>query len=149
MRPHGLGCECVGNADVHLTYPAVAGVTGEPPADQLIQRKTMSTINTISRDGLPPIRYTGEILGTRSSRATHNSTRWSVWTVHRTQSGKLILETVHKSQWEGERDGRSATICPDAESLCEAVRRECVNIPEALSDLMEELFPDQWVEIVD
>lgn len=38
MRPHGLGRECAGNADVHLTYPAVAGVTGEPPADQLIQR---------------------------------------------------------------------------------------------------------------
>ena len=146
MRPHGLGCKCVGNADVHLTYPAVAGVTGEPPADQLIQRKTMSTINTISRDGLPPIRYTGEILGTRSSR-DHNSTRWYVYTIHRTQSGKLILETVYVSQWEGERCLRSATVFPDVESLCKTERDEVV--PEVLSDLLEELFPDQWIEIVD
>jgi hypothetical protein len=109
----------------------------------------MSTTNTIIRDGLPPIRYNGEILGHKDSRATHNCTRWSVWTVHRTQSGKLILETVHRSQWEGERDGRSATVCPDAESLCAAVRRECGNVPEDLSDLLEGLFPDQWVEIVD
>ena len=108
----------------------------------------MST-NTISRDGMPPIRYTGEIIGQKNSRDTHNCTRWSVWTVHRTASGKLILETVHVSQWECEQDRRSATICPDAESLCEAVRRECGDIPESLSDLMEELFPDQWVEIVD
>jgi hypothetical protein len=106
----------------------------------------MSTTNTISRDGLPPIRYMGEILGTKSSR-NHNSTRWSVWTIHRTQSGKLILETVHRTQWEGERSCRSATVYPDAESLCGAVRREVV--PEDLSDLIEGLFPDQWVEIVD
>lgn len=108
----------------------------------------MSTINTISRDGMPPIRYTGEIIGQKNSRS-HNSTRWSVWTIHRTQSGKLILETVYVSQWEGERGSRSATVCPDVQSLCEAVRRECGDIPEDLSDLMEELFPDQWVEIVD
>ena len=146
MRPNGLGRERTGNADVHLTYPAVAGVTGEPPADQLIQRKTMSTINTISRDGLPPIRYTGEILGTRSSR-DHNSTRWYVYTIHRTASGKLILETVYVSQWEGERCLRSATVFPDVESLCKTERDEVV--PEVLSDLLEELFPDQWIEIVD
>ena len=108
----------------------------------------MSTTNTISRDGLPPIRYNGEIIGQQSSRS-HNSTRWSVWTIHRTQTGKLILETVHPSQWEHESNGRSATICPDAKALCEAVRRECGNIPEDLSDLLEGLFPDQWVEIVD
>ena len=146
MRPDVFGCECTGNADVHLTYPAVAGVTGEPPADQLIQRKTMSTINTISRDGLPPIRYTGEILGTKSSR-DHNSTRWYVYTIHRTASGKLILETVYVSQWEGERCLRSATVFPDVESLCKTERDEVV--PEVLSDLLEELFPDQWIEIVD
>ena len=146
MRPHGVGRECTGNADVHLTDPAVAGVTGEPPADQLIQRKTMNTINTISRDGLPPIRYTGEILGTRSSR-DHNSTRWYVYTIHRTASGKLILETVYVSQWEGERGVRSAIVFPDAESLCKIERDEVV--PEVLSDLLEELFPDQWIEIVD
>lgn len=97
---------------------------------------------------MPPIRYTGEIAGTKSNR-NHNSTRWSVWTIHRTQSGKLILETVHVSQWEGERSGRAATVCADADSLCEVVRRECGHIPEDLSDLMEELFPDQWTEIVD
>ena len=106
----------------------------------------MSTINTISRDGLPPIRYTGEILGTRSSR-DHNSTRWYVYTIHRTASGKLILETVYVSQWQGERGVRSAIVFPDAESLCKIERDEVV--PEVLSDLLEELFPDQWIEIVD
>jgi len=121
-------------------------VTGEPPADQLIHEKTMNTTNTISRDGLPPIRYTGEILGSKSTR-DHNSTRWYVYTIHRTASGKLILETVYVSQWQGERGSRSATVFLDAASLCAMERDEAV--PEVLGDLLEELFPDQWIEIVD
>lgn len=103
--------------------------------------------NTISRDGLPPIRYTGEIIGSRNNGSHNNSTRWSVWTIHRTQSGKLILQTVHVSQWEGERTQRSATVYQNAKALCEAVRRECPE--EELGDLLEELFPDQWVETID
>ncbi len=106
----------------------------------------MNTINTISRDGLPPIRYTGEILGTSSSR-DHNSTRWYVYTIHRTAAGKLILETVYVSLWEGERTLRSAKVFPDVESLCAIEPDEVVH--EALNDLLEKLFPDQWIEIVD
>lgn len=102
--------------------------------------------NTISRDGLPPIRYTGEIIGQKNSRS-HNSTRWTIWAIHRTASGKLILQTVHVSQWEGERTRRSATVYQDAGALCTAVRRECPE--EDFGDLLEGLFPDQWVETID
>lgn len=103
-------------------------------------------MTTIKRDNQPPIRYRGEVIGSRSTRH-HDSNRWTVWTIHLTASGRVILETVHRSQWQGERDEHTAAVYLSPAALCDQLRSGSVN--DELSELLGELYPDHWVEVID
>lgn len=58
---------------------------------------------SISRTGMPPIRFTGEIIGEGTTRH-HNSTRWTNVRIYATKGGKFVAEVQRRTQWQGERD---------------------------------------------
>ena len=64
---------------------------------------------TITSDGNPPITFTGEQLSGCANR-NHNSTRWTIVELYRTQGGKIVSSIERRTQWEGERDQKDARV---------------------------------------
>lgn len=74
---------------------------------------------TVTRDGQPPIRFTGEELANASnySHQGPNQNRWTVVTIWKTKGGKYVARVVRRTQWQGESDRYSATSAATPEEI--------------------------------
>lgn len=76
----------------------------------------------LTRNGEPPLRFTGTVLGTGSTR-NHNSTRWTNCAIWRTKAGHYVALLECQTQWQGERDRAQATS-GTASEVCEWLKRD-------------------------
>lgn len=71
----------------------------------------METI-TVTRDNDSDIRFTGEEIASASSHSPYDcSGRWTVLKLYRTKGGKYVCSEVGRTQWQGESDRYSGTVC--------------------------------------
>lgn len=82
---------------------------------------TQTEPTIITRDGLPPLRFCGEEIGSGSTRGL-NSTRWTVVTIYRTRGGRYITEIERKTCWQGERDWTDAGSYATAREALDSLR---------------------------
>jgi len=109
---------------------------------------------TIKRDGLPPIAFTGALIGSGSSRSNDN---WS-WTnvaIYQTRGGRFVAAVEGITCYEGGRDSYSATSLPTAAEVVEWLKKDSGELgrvsQEAVEDAAEnsEAFAAEWVEEVE
>lgn len=104
---------------------------------------------TLTRTGLPPIRFSGTLIGSRDTREPQNCTRWTEWTIYSTTSGRWILNTRHVSQWANERTSSEVWTFTSPDEMIDYVRAEYDDhVPDDLSFLLERVCPDSWIETV-
>jgi EXLDI family protein len=108
----------------------------------------------IKRDGLPPIAFTGEEIGSGCNRG-HNSTRWTTVRIYRTAGGRFVAEVKRRTQWQGESDDFSGTSKATAEEIIEWLRGDGETLGGVSQEAVEEAaknepaFAAAWVETVD
>jgi hypothetical protein len=108
----------------------------------------------IKRDGLPPISFTGEVIGTGSTR-THNSTRWTTVDIYRTKGNRYIAAISRLTCWQGESDHREAKSCELASEIIDYLKGENDFLGDASQESVEEAtkhdanFAEVWVEKVE
>lgn len=71
---------------------------------------------TVKNDNAPDIRFTGELMGTASSR-DNNTTRWTELELYKTQTGKFVCSETGYTIWQGERDRYNAKVCDSVEEV--------------------------------
>jgi len=78
----------------------------------------------VSRDGLPPISFTGELIGTGCNRSHQGPTqnRWTEVNIYRTKGGRYVWSLVHNTIWQGESDSYSGGSCATAAEVIEALK---------------------------
>lgn len=111
----------------------------------------------VTRDGLPPIIFTGEHLAHASTKTVSGpgQNRWTEVDLYKTQGGNYIAAVVRYTIWEGESDRYSAksfTSVPDViEWLKEGEDRLGSASQEAVEKAAccEPAFAEAWVEHVD
>ena len=112
---------------------------------------------TISRDGMPPIRFTGEQIAKGSDRV-HNSTRWTNVELFLTKGGKYVASINRRTQWQGERDSTVAmsfTSAADVIAWLSEQTGNSVDLSQAAQEAVEaaakrsDTFAAAWVENVD
>jgi hypothetical protein len=108
----------------------------------------------IKRDGLPPISFTGEVIGTGSTR-THNSTRWTTVDIYRTKGNRYIAKVSRLTCWQGESDHREAKSCELASEVIDYLKGDNDFLGDASQEAVEEAtkhdasFAEVWVEKVE
>jgi hypothetical protein len=107
----------------------------------------------LKRDKLPPIAFTGELIGLGRSPG---DTRWTVVRVYRTKGGRYVVARNHLTQWQGERDDLAATSCDDAAGVIAWLTADCggkmgATSQEAIEDAAENdpAFAAAWIETVE
>lgn len=79
---------------------------------------------TITRDGQPPLRFAGEVIGSSSSRTPDNDTRGTDVTIYRTKGGKFVAEVYRWTRWQGESSRTSAASRPTFAKVIDWLRSE-------------------------
>jgi len=75
---------------------------------------------TITRDGQPPLKFTGCQIGSGSNHSHEgpSQNRWTEVSIYRTKGGKIVLKVTHRSRWQGESDRTTATsVATAAEAI--------------------------------
>ncbi len=90
------------------------------------QDTTQTETLIIERDDRPDIKFQGQLLAKTSSDADRGSSyfsgatgRWTELYLYRTAGGKYICHQLERTQWQGERDQSTATVCDNEECVIE------------------------------
>lgn len=75
---------------------------------------------TICRDNERDLRFTGEMIASVDSKGKSNG-RWTVLKLYKTESGKYVAEQIGRTNWDGEHDRFSATVCETENDVIEAL----------------------------
>lgn len=112
----------------------------------------------VTRDGLPPIKFTGEEIGMGTTK-NHSSTRWSIVVIYATKAGKFVVAIETITQWQGETDSFSASSFATAREVIDWLGRDTGEgdgkLDRASQDAVEraaknsEAFALAWCETVD
>lgn len=109
----------------------------------------------ITRNGEPPLRFHGTLIGSGSSRS-FNSTRWTNIRIYRTSGGKYVAHVEAVTCWQGERDFAKARSFATPGELIDYLKgdeseRLSHVAQEALEDAAATVteFAETYVEIVD
>jgi hypothetical protein len=81
----------------------------------------------ITRDGLPPISFTGELIGDADnsiSRDGNRANRWTEVEIYRTKAGKYVGHVRSLTCWQGERNHDAATSTVTAGELIDWLRKD-------------------------
>lgn len=115
---------------------------------------TQSPIQIIHRDHLPPLRFRGVELASTDDRDPSQSTRWTRWTLYRTDAGRYVLSIRYRTQWEHERSTWSAVHADTREEFIRNVQvyywasddsDDRGRVPEELSSMLSETLPETYV----
>lgn len=68
------------------------------------------TKTTVKRDGQRDLKFGGQLLGSASSK-THSCFRWTEILIHKTDSGKYVIETRGLTCVDGETNRFNGYIC--------------------------------------
>ena len=111
----------------------------------------------IRRTGLPPIKFTGEDIGSGSTRSVsgegHN--RWTDVRIYRSKGGRFIAEVNRITRWQGESDHHSAVSKATAKEIVEWLAGEDGTLGRASQEAVEEAakkepaFAEAWAENVE
>lgn len=109
--------------------------------------------HVIKRDGLPPIAFTGDLIG--STTRGRNDSRWTEVKIYRTQAGRFVAQISRLTCWQGENDHRAAASFATAAKLIEWLKEGSETLgaksQEAVEDAAktEPAFATAWVEEVE
>ena len=113
---------------------------------------TTSPLHIIHRDHLPPLRFRGIELASTDDRDPSQSTRWTRWTLYRTDAGRYVLSIRYRSQWAGEHSTWSAVHADTREEFVRAIQSHYWStdetdgrVPEELSSMLAETLPETYV----
>lgn len=83
--------------------------------------ETTAEVITITRDGKPPLRFTGSRISDADNRSHQGDrqNRWTVLRLHRTKGGKYVIERTHWTIWEGESNRTAAESMDTAAEVIE------------------------------
>lgn len=113
--------------------------------------------HTIKRDGLPPIAFTGELVGSGSNeiQGGNRANRWTRVEIYRTQGGRYVAAVNRFTIWEGESDHFTATSKPTAGEIVEWLKGDEETLGRVSQEAVEKAvrvdptFAAAWVESVD
>ena len=102
------------------------------------ETRTMKTY-TLTNDDAKNVRFTGELLGEVSSHSHFGSrqNRWTELDLYRTAGGKLVLQIVGRTCWQGESDRHEVLVLDAEAALVDALIE---NNGGQLGDLAKELL---------
>ncbi len=112
---------------------------------------------TITRDGLPPIAFTGEVLAKADNTIQNgnHANRWIVVTIFRTQGGKYVASLDRYTQWQGESNRRAAVSRENAAGIIEWLKEDGDELGSVSQEAVEmaakadPAFSAAWVEVVE
>lgn len=109
----------------------------------------------IRRDGLPPISFQGQEIGSATNGGSESRGRWLEVDIYKTKGGRYIASWTHRTCWQGEHDTRKAKSHLTAADLIEWLK----NGEDTLNDVAQEAveraaktdthFAGYWVEEVE
>lgn len=81
--------------------------------------KEAEQIYVVKRDGQPPLRFRGTILGTASTKwvGGKDQSRWDEDTIYRTKAGKIVVSHEWHTLWQGEVNSSEAWTADDIEGI--------------------------------
>lgn len=109
--------------------------------------ETTAEVITITRDGKPPLRFTGSEIASASNRSHQGErkNRWTILTLYKTRGRKCVIKRVHRSQWVGESDRTAAhafdTAAEVVEWLTEDSGGELGGVSQELLELAAKVDP--------
>jgi len=112
----------------------------------------------ISRDGLPPISFLGECIGTGSNHSHQGprQNRWTVVKIYKTKGGHYVAYVHYFTCYEGESDTRRAVASATAGELIDWLRDDNAGTLGTVSQEAVEAavkvdpkFSEAWVETVE
>lgn len=120
------------------------------------QNKTMQDYQ-IKRTGLPPIKFSGEVIGSGSTEIEHGnrSNRWTEVEIYKTKGGKFVATVGHLTIWQGESDHYKAQSFEKASDAIEWLKGEGGTLGKASQSAVEKAvqndpsFAEAWVETVE
>jgi hypothetical protein len=107
----------------------------------------------IKRDGLPPIIFTGEIIG--EGNGNWNYGRKTAVTIYKTKGGKYIGQIEGFTQWQGEYDSNSAKSFNSPKELIKWLEIDENKLGRLSQEAVEEAsknnpeFELEWQEVVE
>lgn len=81
------------------------------PTDIDYDEDTYMETFTVQRDNDRDLRFSGELVAEASSHCQGDAGRWTELKLYRTKGGKFICQQIGRTQWDGERDRFSGTVC--------------------------------------
>ena len=111
----------------------------------------------ITRDGLPPIAFTGEEIASANNAIGHNghANRWTTVTIYRTKGGKFIASLSRRTQWQGETGSDAAASFSSAAELIDWLKEGESELGSVSQEAVEKAtkvapeFAAAWVEEVE
>lgn len=111
----------------------------------------------VSRDGLPPIKFTGELIGEANNNFQNGNTanRWTRVEIYRTKGGKYVAQVARMTRWQGESDRYEAMSKPDAPQIIRWLQGDEEKLGSVSQEAVErackvdESFAAVWVETID
>jgi hypothetical protein len=102
----------------------------------------MTTI-TLRNDHGRDITFSGDLLAEVSDQYSdgQSQSRWHEMTCYRTESGKLVLQTIYRTCWRGESDHNSVHVCADEADLIQVLEES-----EGLGTLEKRLLRKMGVD---
>ncbi len=111
---------------------------------------------TITRDGLPPIAFTGERIAAATSKTGINDAgRWVNVSIYRTQGGAFVAAVERITQWDKERSAYAAASRKTAGELIDWLKKDDGTLGTVSQEAVEEAvkrapeFAAAWVEVVE
>lgn len=112
---------------------------------------------SLSRQGLPPIRFEGEIVGegTTHSHQGSGQNRWTEVDIYRTKGGKFVVQVARMTIWEGESDHYSAASKATPKEIIDWLKGDDGTLGKASQEAVENAvkncqeFAAVWVENVE
>ena len=70
---------------------------------------------TLTRDGKRPLTFTGESIAKANNRSLQGArqNRWDAVEVYRTESGRIVVEQVYHTCYQGESDTHTVMVFDD------------------------------------
>jgi len=111
----------------------------------------------IKRDGLPPIAFNGEKIGSGDNRiiSGNSANRWTEVAIYRTAGGRYVVSLARFTCWQGESDHHAATSKATSDEIIEWLKEGEDSLGSVSQEAVEEAagndtgFAQVWVETVD
>lgn len=77
----------------------------------------------LDRHGLPPLKFTGDLIADESSRSNNGprQNRWHDLSLYITTGGKFVVQIMFCTLWQGEEDRSIVYVADDQQSLIDAM----------------------------